>query len=420
MNFALIGLNHKTAPVEVREQLAIPEAALPRALEALRHYDGVREGLILSTCNRVEVFARGEPSGELERSLHSFLADYNGLPLASIHPYLYHYREREAIRHVFRVTASLDSMVVGEPQILGQVKSAYAAAHAVGTASGLLEEVMSRAFSVAKKIRSETGIGQAAVSVSYAAVELARKIFGSLEDKTVLVIGAGEMSELAVRHLLRGGAATLLLANRSFDRTVELAALFGGRAVPFEELSETIAEADIVISSTGAPHFIVTKSDGPRLMAKRKNRPMFFIDIAVPRDIDPELNKIDNIFLYDIDDLEQVVEANRLERRREAERGEQLIEHEVDRFLAHIKSLEVVPTIVSLQAHLEEIRRGEVERLRGKLGSLSPEQEQAVDTLTRGIINKILHEPMTHLKSVAQHPDSLRVVDIVRKVFNLK
>ena len=420
MNFTLVGLSHKTAPVEIRERLAIPESALPRALEALRHYGSVREGLILSTCNRVEVFARGEPSSELEHSLHRFLADYHGLPFASIHPYLYHYREREAIRHLFRVTASLDSMVVGEPQILGQVKSAYAAAHAAGTASGLLEEVMSRALNVAKKIRHETGIGQSTVSISYAAVELARKIFGSLEAKTVLVIGAGEMSELAARHLMSSGAATLFLTNRSFDRTVELAALLGGRAVPFEELFETMSQADIVISSTAAPHFILQKSDGPRLMAKRKNRPMFFIDIAVPRDIDPELNKIDNIFLYDIDDLGQVVESNRRERQREADRGEELIEHEVDRFLAHVRSLEVVPTIVSLQARLEEIRRGEVERLRGKLGPLSPEQEQALDALTRGIINKILHEPMAQLKSAAQQPDSLRIVDIVRKVFNLK
>ena len=420
MNFTLVGLSHKTAPVEIRERLAIPESALPRALEALRNYGSVREGLILSTCNRVEVFARGEPSSELEHSLHCFLADYHGLPFASIHPYLYHYREREAIRHLFRVTASLDSMVVGEPQILGQVKSAYAAAHAAGTASGLLEEVMSRALNVAKKIRHETGIGQSAVSISYAAVELARKIFGSLEAKTVLVIGAGEMSELAARHLMSSGAATLFLTNRSFDRAVELAALLGGRAVPFEELFETMSQADIVISSTAAPHFILNKSDGPRLMAKRRNRPMFFIDIAVPRDIDPELNKIDNIFLYDIDDLEQVVESNRRGRQREAERGEELIEHEVDRFLAYVRSLEVVPTIVSLQARLEEIRRGEVERLRGKLGPLSPEQEQALDALTRGIINKILHEPMTQLKSAAQQPDSLRIVDIVRKVFNLK
>ena len=420
MNFTLVGLSHKTAPVEIRERLAIPESALPRALGALRHYGSVREGLILSTCNRVEVFARGEPSSELEHSLHRFLADYHGLPFASIHPYLYHYREREAIRHLFRVTASLDSMVVGEPQILGQVKSAYAAAHAAGTASGLLEEVMSRALNVAKKIRHETGIGQSTVSISYAAVELARKIFGSLEAKTVLVIGAGEMSELAARHLMSSGAATLFLTNRSFDRTVELAALLGGRAVPFEALFETMSQADIVISSTAAPHFILQKSDGPRLMAKRKNRPMFFIDIAVPRDIDPELNKIDNIFLYDIDDLGQVVESNRRERQREADRGEELIEHEVDRFLAHVRSLEVVPTIVSLQARLEEIRRGEVERLRGKLGPLSPEQEQALDALTRGIINKILHEPMTQLKSAAQQPDSLRIVDIVRKVFNLK
>lgn len=420
MNFALVGLSHKTAPVEVREKLAIPDEALPQALNALRQQQGVREGLILSTCNRVEVFARGEPDSDLAQALPCFLADYHGLPLPSIRPYLYQYTQRDAIRHIFRVTASLDSMIVGEPQILGQVKNAYAVARAAGAASGLIEEVMMRAFGVAKRIRSETGIAHTAASVSSAAVELARRIFGSLEGKNILLIGAGKMSELAARHLLRSGAACIFVTNRSFDRAVELAQMFHGRPVRFEELLDYASQADILISSTGAPHFILKKEDGPRILARRKNRPMFFIDIAVPRDIDPELNKIDNIFLYDIDDLQQVVQANLLERRREAERGEQILEHELDRFLARLKTLEVVPTIVSLQQRLEEIRRLEVERLRGKLGSLSPEQEQALEALTRGIINKILHEPITQLKSATQEPDGLKIVDVVRKVFNLK
>ncbi len=419
MNFALVGLSHKTAPVEVREKLAIPESALPRALAALEHH-GVREGLILSTCNRVEVFARGEPATDLTRSLPNFLADFHGLPLTAIHKYLYHYTQREAIRHVFRVAASLDSMVVGEPQILGQVKSAYAAARAAGIASGLMEEVMTRAFGVAKKIRNETGIAQTAVSISYAAVELARKIFGSLEGKHVLLIGAGKMSELAARHLLRSGAASLRITNRSLERATELAASFCGQAVPFEQLFDQVAQADIILSSTGAPHFIVKKEDGPRLLARRKNRPMFFIDIAVPRDIDPELNKIDNIFLYDVDDLQNVIEANLLGRRREAERGEQILELEVDRFLARLKTLEVVPTIVSLQERFEQIRQREVERLRSKLGPLSADQEQALDALTRGIIHKVLHDPITQLKSSAQEPDGLKIVELVRKVFNLR
>ena len=420
MNFALVGLSHKTAPVEVREKLAIPESALPEALGALRRHDGVREGLILSTCNRVEVFARGESSNDLALSLPAFLADYHRLPLAGLHKYFYHYREREAIRHIFRVASSLDSMVVGEPQILGQVKSAYAAARAAGLASGLMDEVMARAFGVAKKIRSETGIAQMAVSISHAAVELARKIFGSLAGKTILLIGAGKMSELAARHLLRCGAASLLITNRRLERATELAAAFQGQAVPFEQLFDYVPRADIIISSTGASHFIVRKEDGARILARRRNRPMFFIDIAVPRDIDPELNKLDNIFLYDVDDLQNVIEANLVERRRAAERGEQILELEVDRFLARLKTLQVVPTIVSLQARLEEIRRQEVERLRLKLGPLSAEQEQALEALTRGIINKVLHDPMTQLKSLAQEPDGLKIVEIVRRMFNLK
>jgi len=420
MNLALVGLSHKTAPVEVREKLAISDAALPRALEALRERNGVREGLILSTCNRVEVLAHGEPASDLDACLPHFLADYHGLPLTTIRPYLYHYRERDAVRHIFRVAASLDSMVVGEPQILGQVKTAYAAARAAGAASGLIEVIMRRALVVAKRVRSETGIAQTAVSISSVAVELARKIFGSLEGKSILLIGAGKMSELATKHLLHSGVAEILVTNRSFDRAVELAAVFSGRAIPFEELFDAVSQADIILSSTGAPHFIVKKEDGPRLLARRRNRPMFFIDIAVPRDIDPELNKIDNIFLYDIDDLEQVVAANLVERRREAQRGEQIVEHEVDRFLAHLKTLEVVPTIVSLQERLEEIRRAELERARGRLGALSPEQEQAVEALSRGIVNKILHEPMTRLKAMAQEPEGLKIVDLVRKLFNLK
>lgn len=420
MNFALVGVSHKTAPVEIREQVAFPEPMLPDALQALVRCDGVREGVILSTCNRVEVFARGRDDSDLERTLPSFIADFHGLPLPKIQPYLYQHRQRDAIRHVFRVAASLDSMVIGEPQILGQVKEAYQAARAAGTASGLIDEVMMRALGVAKRIRSETGIAQQAVSISYAAVELARGIFGSLEGKTILLIGAGKMSELAAKHLIRSGAGRIVVVNRSFERAVELADAFRGEAARFEDLFEQLPRADIVISSTGAPHFILGKEDGHKILHQRRNRPMFFIDIAVPRDIDPQLNKLDNIFLYDIDDLQQVVENNLVGRQREAERGEQIIEHEVDRFIARARSLHVVPTIVSLQARLEEIRQLELERLRGKLGGLDAEQQQAVEALTRGIINKILHDPITQLKSAAQDDEGPKFVDIVRRVFNLK
>lgn len=420
MNFALVGVSHKTAPVEIREKIAFPEPMLPAALQALVRCDGVREGLIISTCNRVEVFARGHENSELETTLPEFIAGFHDLPLSRIRPYLYQHVQRDAIRHIFRVTASLDSMVIGEPQILGQVKSAYQAARTAGTALGLIDEVMMRALGVAKRIRTETGIAQQAVSVSYAAVELARKIFGSLDGKTILLIGAGKMSELAAKHLIRSGALRIIVVNRSFERAVELADAFRGEPARFEDLFEQLPHADIVISSTGAPHFILKKEDGHTILHKRRNKPMFFIDIAVPRNIDPQLNKLDNIFLYDIDDLQQVVENNLVERRREAERGEQIIENEVERFIARARSLQVVPTIVSLQARLEEIRLLELERLRGKLGPMSPEQQQAVEALTRGIINKILHDPITHMKSAAQEGEGHKIVDIVRQVFNLK
>ncbi len=420
MNLALIGVNHKTAPVGIRERLAFAEATLPAALERLKSVDGVREGLILSTCNRVEVIVNGEPDAEVNGRLPGFLSSYHGVALGDLVPHLYEHRQNAAVRHIFRVAASLDSMMVGEPQILGQVKTAYAAARAAHSVGGPLEEVLMRAFAVAKKVRTETGIAQSAVSVSYAAVELARKIFGSLQGKAVMLIGAGKMSELSAKHLLHSGASSLLIANRNFDRAVQMSEHLQGKAVRFEDLLETLPQADIVISSTGAPHFILKKEDGAKILSRRRNRPMFFIDIAVPRDIDPDLNKLDNIFVYDIDDLHEVINANLAERTREAELGEKIVEHEVEQFLDRIKSLEVVPTIVSLQERLEEIRRQEIERLHGRLGNLTPEQAAAVEQLTRGIINKVLHQPIAQMKEGARQADGLKLVDAVRRMFNLK
>ncbi len=420
MNLLLAGLSHKTAPVEVREQLALPEEALPAALGTLASQPGVAEAFILSTCNRVELAVRAEPDADAAAALAGFLAAHEKFAALQADQYLYRYPQRQAVRHLFRVAASLDSMIVGEPQILGQVKQAYAAAKAVGALGGTLEDVLNRSFHVAKRVRSETGIGQMAVSVSYVAVELARKIFGTLASHTVLIIGSGKMSELAARHLRRSGAAAVFVANRTFDRGVEMAARFEGRAVPFEQLFDYLAHVDIVISSTGAPGFVITRERVQSLMAARRHRPMFLIDIAVPRDIDPGVHKIDNVFLYDIDDLEQVADANRRERAREADRAEAIVEAEVDRMMARLKAHDITPTIVSLQAQLERLRRSEIERARGKLGTLTPEQEQAIEALTRGIVNKIAHTPITQLKSLATHPDGLHLIDIVRRVFNLK
>src|SRR5437588_1558692 len=295
MQLALVGLSHKTAPVEVRERMAFSSDALRAALTSLVGRQEVNEALILSTCNRVEVVAESAD----DRLIREFLCEFHQIPHESVSKHLYSFRNVEAIRHVFRVAASLDSMVIGEPQILGQVKEAYRIAADAGTVGMHLSALMNRAFAVAKKVRSETGISQSAVSVSYAAVELAKKIFGTLNGKTVMIIGASKMGELTAKHLKRAGATSVLVTNRTFERAVELAKVFEGAAVPFEHFTDHIDHADIVISSTGAPHFIITKSMGEQIIHRRKNKPMFFIDIAVPRDIDPSVNEIDNAFLYD-------------------------------------------------------------------------------------------------------------------------
>ncbi len=417
MKFQLIGVNHKTAPVEVRERLAIPELRLPDALRSLAAFPGVDEGLILSTCNRVEVLAQSR-NGAVD--LRGFLRDYFQLNPSDYESYLYEYREGDAVRHVFRVASSLDSMVVGEPQILGQVKEAYATARAVGAVHSQLDLLLTRAFAVAKRVRTETAVGSSAVSVASVAVELAKKIFGSLLGKHVYLVGAGKMSELAARHLMAHGAESVFVANRTYDRARQLAARFKGQAILFEQLYDTCDRADIVITSTGAPHAIFRREHGELFLARRKNRPMFFIDIAVPRDVDPEMNRLDGIFVYDIDDLQQAVASHVADRQKEAERAEAIVSSEVDRFRARLQTLDVAPTIVSLQDHLETIRQAEIDRVRGRLGTLSPEQELAIETLTRGIVSKIMHTPISTLKTAVQESEATTVVDIIRRLFNLQ
>lgn len=417
MTFQLIGVNHNTAPVEVRERLALPESRLPDACKRLCQHDGIDEGMILSTCNRVELLVRRhDDAGDLR----SFACAYFHLDPAEYDRYFYDFRDEEAVRHVFRVTSSLDSMVVGEPQILGQVKEAYAVARAVGAVNSQLDSLLTRAFAVAKRVRTETAVGSSAVSVASVAVELAKKIFGSLHGKHVYLVGAGKMSELAARHLIAHGAASIFVANRTYDRAVQLANKFNGQAIVFEQLYDTCDKADIVITSTGAPHAIFRKEHGELFLGRRRNRPMFFIDIAVPRDVDPGLNKLDGIFVYDIDDLQQAVSAHVADRKKEAEHAEAIVAVEVQRFQARLQTLDVVPTIVSLQDHLETIRQAEIDRVRGRLGSLSPDQELAVDALTKGIINKIMHTPISTLKTAARESEATTVIDLVRRLFNLQ
>jgi glutamyl-tRNA reductase len=417
MNFFVLGVNHKTAPVHVRERFAVPESRLPEALGKLTSMEGVEEGMIVSTCNRVEIFAR---SGDKNCDLQSFVREYFGFSAGEYEPYIFEHQHLEAVKHVFRVASSLDSLVVGESQILGQVKEAYATARALGTINSQLDQLLTRAFAVAKKVRTETTIASSSVSIASVAVELAEKIFGSLNGKSVYLVGAGKMCELAARHLVAHGASKIYVGNRTFDRAVALANKFSGEAIPFEKLYETVPWADIIISSTGAPHCIFRKEHGEKFLHARKNRPMFFIDIAVPRDIDPGLNDLDGIFVYNIDDLQQVVASHLGDRKKEAARAELMVEEEVRRFEQRAQTAEVVPTIVSLQQHLETLRQAELDRVRGRLGQLTPEQEMAIETLTRGIINKIMHTPITTLKSAARDPEATTVVDVVRKLFNLR
>jgi glutamyl-tRNA reductase len=420
MNLLLVGVNHRTAPVEVRERLNIPESRLAVAVSDLVRREGILEGLIVSTCNRVEVVASAAEGVDAEPLLRQFLANYHRCNLSIYEACLYWYRQQEAIRHLFRVAASLDSMLVGEPQILGQVKRAHAIAREAGALGGLLNEVVTQALAVARKVRRETAIGTAAVSVSYAAVELAKKIFGSLTGKTIFVIGAGKMSELAAKYLLNSGASAIFVSNRTHERAVELAQAFHGTAIRFEQLPEYVGMADIVISSTGAPHFVIQKSQVEKMLAARKNRPMFFVDIAVPRDIDPAVNELDNAFVYDIDDLEQVVEANKKQREREAVYAEEIVQQEVQKMMRRLASREVVPTIVALEERLNRIRESELERHRGRLSNLTPEQREALDTLTRGIVNKILHGPITELKSGIGHPEHGTLVQLIRRMFGVR
>lgn len=418
MTVLLTGLSHHTAPVDVREMLAIPDAELPAALEELRERTGAQEALILSTCNRVEVAVTAK-TGETAARLTEFLASRRQLDPVWLGGFLYRHQDRDAIRHLFRVASSLDSMVVGEPQILGQLKTAYAAARDAGCVNGFLDAVLTRAFAVAKRVRSETGIARSAVSVSSAAVDLARQIFGNLRDKRVLLIGAGKMSELAARHLLTAGCGLILVTNRTRARAEEMALAVGGQVLNYESFRDRLHEADIVLASSGAPEYLLHKDEMHRVLERRRNRPMFVIDIAVPRNVSPEVNKLENIYLYDIDDLGRAVEQNRRARAMEAEQAEQIIDAEIARLLERLKAREVTPTIVGIQHQLDAYSRAEFERLRPRFGDLSPQQEEALQAYTRALLNKIAHGPMTELRRAATRPEGDKVINVIRRVFRL-
>jgi glutamyl-tRNA reductase len=413
-----IGMNHETAPVEIRECLVKDPGDAQKALCALRDCMPVREGMFLSTCNRVEALVATENPQEARKSVISLMASMGGIEPVRFLPSLFCFEDAEAVRHVFRVCCSLDSMVMGEPQILGQVKEAYSRAAREKTSGVILNRLMHRAFHVAKRVRTETGVSDAAVSISYAAVEMAKKIFHDLTGKKVLLIGAGEMAGLAAKHLIKQGA-DLFVANRTFSRAVDLAQSFGGKPVALEEMERLLTEMDIVIGSTAAPGYVITCDRVRSVLRKRRNRPLFFIDIAVPRDVEPQVNDLDNVYVYDIDDLKGVVEVNKAQRRQEAVKAERIVEEEVIRFEKWLKTLEVVPTIVALKEKAETIRKAEIRRSLGSLGALTPSQMEGLEVLTRSIMEKILHDPILYLKKKAGRPTRDACLDLTRRLFNL-
>ena len=370
IDIVLLGLNHITAPVELRECLAFSKEETDSALETLMDEASLEEVLILSTCNRVEVLMTTENNTSAVDAVKMFISDFKKITVGDFENSLYVYEGDEAVRHIFRVACSLDSMMVGESQILGQMKEAYHASTSKKTSGVILNRLLHRAFFIAKRIRTETGIGDHAVSISYAAIELGRKIFGTLEGKAVLLIGAGEMAELAVEHLIRHRVGDIFVANRTFERGVVLAKRFNGTAVRFEEIIESLLKVDIIISSTGAPDFVIQRNQVKGLMRRRRNRPIFFIDIAVPRDIDPEINRLTNSYVYDIDDLKGVIDENIEDRNREAIKGERIVDEAVIRFRQWYESLDVVPTIVALRNKMEAIAEREVKKTLQSLNHL--------------------------------------------------
>ncbi len=389
MGIILVGVSHKTAPIEIREQLAIAEESTAEALAAMVDRQTITEGLIVSTCNRIELIAA--TLAENERGiacLCDFLHDYHGCARNSLNHHLYHHADTAAIKHVFRVTSSLDSMVVGEPQILGQMKTAFHLAQQARTVGPTLHRLMNRAFSVAKRVRNETGVGEAAVSVSFVAVELARKVFETLSGTTILLIGAGEMAELAARHLINYGVSRLLITNRTYENAEQLACAMNGTAVRFEDFERRLVEADIVICSTGAPHYLVHPEQVRQALEARRNRPMLMIDISVPRNIDPAISKLDNVFVFDVDDLQSIATANLKEREREALRAEAIVEAEAERFAAALAEGDLNAVIGAFRREAELMVQRELERSRKRLGELTPEQEQALRVLLSSVVHK--------------------------------
>lgn len=418
MHIFALGLSHKTAPVELRETLAFGAEELPEVLPRLKEATGVAEVALLSTCNRTELYGVG-PAVPAADSVLAALAAAKGLEAGAIEAYVYERHDLDAARHLFRVAAGLDSMVLGETQVLGQVRDAYQAAAAAGTAGKILSRLMTSAVAAAKRAQTETGIGHSAVSVPYAAVELARKLFETLRGRVVMAIGAGETAKLTVRHLSAAGVGRIYIANRTVERARRLAAEVGGIPLLLSEVPARLPEVDVVISSTGAPQPVIRKEDVQRALRARRGRPIFLFDIAVPRDVDPAVAELEGAYLYDIDDLEQVVAANREERAREARRAERILEEELARFRAWLAAQEVVPTIRLLREKAEDIRQAELHKALQRLPSLDPHQRRVVEAMSVAIVNKLLNDPTQRLKELAEAGQADGAARLVSLLFRL-
>jgi glutamyl-tRNA reductase len=419
MNLLLAGVNHQTAGVDLREKLCtlLPEAEVSYPM--LLSYPEIREVLFYTTCNRVEVLCVTEAGTETPSVLSAFFARHPEVTPKALADSLYLYRDQEAVSHLFRVAASLDALVVGEPQILGQVKEAYRQATQHQATGPILNRLLHKTFSVAKRVRTETGIGDHAVSVSYAAVALGKKIFGDLKGKNVLLLGAGEMAELALEHLQSQGAGSIVIANRTLDRGLRLAERFGGEAVSLEELERQLLTADVLLSSTGSASYLLTREQVKAAMRRRKQRPLFMIDIGVPRDLDPGINDLDNVYLYNIDDLKEVVEENRERRQEAAVQAERLVAAETLKFMEWLQTLSVYPTIISLKEKAQAICQAELKKTLGHLGPLTPEQEQSLEVMTEAITSKLLHDPIIFLKGNHHRKRGEAELALVRRLFNL-
>ncbi len=417
MKILVIGLNHKTADVEIREKLAFNGPKLEEGIFGLREIPEVKEVALLSTCNRVEIYSCVDDSYSAAENIKNFLSSFHGIQRSDFEKALYFITDSDAVRHILRVASSLDSMVVGEPQILGQIKDTFDFALAKKTTGVLLNRLMKKAISTAKRVRTETRIAENAVSISFAAVELAKKIFTDLSGKSFMLLGAGEMAELAARHLVGNGVTDVKVVNRTYERGCELAKEFNGKPVRFEDFLQELANTDIIICSTGAPTYVLYKAQMQSVLKERKHKPVFIIDISVPRNIDPEINKIDGVYLYDVDDLQGVVDTNMLERKKEAELAEKIIDEEVEKFLKWMSSLDSVPTIVALRQKAEEVKNEELEKFKNKFPELDDEKIKAVEYLTAAIINKLIHPPTVALKEDTEDRDEL--IAMIKKLYGI-